>query len=91
MHTDGATANPVNVSYVAPGNDQPYTFTFRADVFHSGKISAIKAGSDKDSVVVKSSDNGCQAQVSDSWWVTNMIWSDVQAYWQLRDNHCTVM
>jgi len=66
VHTDGGTANPVNVSCVAPGNDQPYTFTFRADVFHSGKISAIKAGSDKDSVVVKSSENGCQAQVSDS-------------------------
>ena len=62
----GGTAKPVNVSYVAPGTDQPYTFTFRADVFHSEKISSIKAGSDKDSVVVKSSDNGSQAQVRHS-------------------------
>ena len=57
----------MNVSYVAPGTDQPYTFTFRADVFHSGKISSIKATSDKDDVVVKSSDNGSQAQVRDSF------------------------
>jgi len=64
MHTDGGTTNPVNVSYVAPGSNQPYEFTFQADVFHSGKISAVKAGSDKDSVVVKSSENGCQAQVT---------------------------
>jgi len=60
----GGTAKPVNVSYVAPGCDQPYTFTFHADVFYSGNISAIKAMSDKDNVVVKSSENGCQAQVS---------------------------
>jgi len=66
VHTDGGTAKPLNLSYVAPGAGQPYTFTFRADVFHSGKISAVKAGSDKDNVVVKFSDNGCQAQVSDS-------------------------
>jgi len=64
MHTAGGTANPVNVSYVAPGTDQPYTFTFRADIFHSGKIAAVKAASDKDNVVVKSSENGSQAQVS---------------------------
>jgi len=67
VHTDGGTAKPVSVSYVAPGSDQPYTFTFRADVFHSGKISAVKAASDKDNVVVKLSENGCQAQVSDSF------------------------
>ena len=67
MHTDGGTAKPVNVSYVAPGSDQPYTFTFRADIFHSGRISAVKAASDKDNVVVNLSENGCQAQVSDSF------------------------
>jgi len=63
--TDGGTSKPVSASYVAPGTDQPYTFTFHADVFHSGKISSIKATSDKDDVVVKSSENGSQAQVSD--------------------------
>jgi len=62
----GGTAEPVDVSYVAPGTDQPYTFTFRADIFHSGKISSIKARSDKDNVAVKSSDNGSQAQVRHS-------------------------
>jgi len=66
LYTAGGTAKPVNVSYVAPGTDQPYTFTFRADVFHSGKISSVKAASDKDNVVVKSSENGSEAQVSDS-------------------------
>ena len=66
LFIDGGTANPVNLSYVAPGIDPPYTFTFRADVFHSGKISSIKAASDKDNVVVKSSGNGSQAQVTDS-------------------------
>ena len=64
LHTAGGTANPVNVSYVVPGSDQPYTFTFRADIFHSGKIAAVKAASDKDNVVVKLSENGSQAQVS---------------------------
>ena len=67
MHAAGGTAKPVNVSYVAPGTDQPYIFTFRADVFHSGKIADIKATSDNDNVVVKSSENGCQAQVSNSY------------------------
>ena len=67
MHAAGGTAKPVNVSYIAPGTDQPYAFTFRADVFHSGKISNIKAKSDKDNVVVKSSENGCQAQVSNGY------------------------
>ena len=70
LDADGGTANPVNVNYIAPGSDQPYAFTFRADVFYSGKISSIKAASDKDDVVVKSSENGCQAQVSDSYRVT---------------------
>jgi len=64
VSTDGGTAKPVNVSYVASGTAQPYTFTFHADVFHSGKISSIKATSDKDDIVVKSSDSGCQAAVS---------------------------
>jgi len=67
VRTDGGTSKPVNVSYVAPGADQPYTFTFHADVFHSGKISTVKAGSDKDNIVVKLSDNGCEAQVSDTF------------------------
>ena len=69
----GGTANPVNVSYVAPGSDQPYVFTFRADVFHSGKILAIKAASDQDSVAVKLSENGHQAQVSNGYRVNHMM------------------
>jgi len=68
LYVAGGTAKPVNVSYVAAGADQPYAFTFRADIFHSGKISAIKATSDKDDVIVKSSESGCQAQVSDGCW-----------------------
>jgi len=67
VHAAGGTANPVNVSYVAPGCDQPYTFTFRADVFHSGKISSIKALSEKDFLEVKSSENGRQARVSNGY------------------------
>jgi len=67
----------VNVSYVAPGVDQPYTFTFQADIFHSGKISSIKATSDKDDVVVKSSENGSQAQVSDIWFVSAVMLYDM--------------
>jgi len=63
----GGTANPANVSYVAPGDDQPYTFALRADVYHSGKISSIRSTSDNDEVAVTSSENGCQAQVSDGW------------------------
>jgi len=58
---------------VAPGSDQPYVFTFRADVFHSGKISAIKAASDQDSVAVKLSENGRQAQVSNIYRVNHMM------------------
>ena len=84
LHAAGGTANPVNVSYVAPGCDQPYAFTFRADIFHSGKISSVKATSDKDDVVVKPSENECQAQVSDSYrvivwprWLTVFIQLDV--------------
>ena len=68
----------MNASYVAPGDDQPYSFTFQADVFHSGKISSVKATSDKDSVVVKSSENRCQAQVNDSYRVNDMMLYDIQ-------------
>jgi len=64
LNADGGTAKPVNVRYVDPGHSQPYAFTFRGDIFNSGKIVAVKARCDKDSVVVKSSENGCQAQVS---------------------------
>jgi len=67
VHTAGGTAKPLDLSYVAPGDDQPYTFTFQADVFHSGKIASVKAASDKDRVVVKTSENGYQAQVSDAY------------------------
>jgi len=74
-HAAGGTAKPVNVSYVAPGSDQPYAFTFQADVFHSGKISAVKTASDKDSVAVKLSENGHQAQVSNSYRVNHMIFT----------------
>ena len=74
-HAAGGTAKPVNVSYVAPGSDQPYAFTFQADIFHSGKISAIKAASDQDSVAVKLSENGRQAQVSNIYRINTYVYS----------------
>ena len=86
VHADGGTAKPVNVSYVAPGSDQPYTFTFQADVFHSGKISAIKAASDKDSIAVTLSENAHQAQVSNGYQA-----SDVIRYDGLRSAYHTVL
>jgi hypothetical protein len=53
----------VDVPYVMPGGDQPYKFTFHAKIFHTGKISSVKSGSEKDSISVSLSDDNQQAEV----------------------------
>lgn len=76
VNADGGTSKPVNLSYVEPGGAQPYAFTFRGDIFHSRKIAAVKARSDKDSVVVKLLENGRQAQVSSNYSNGNILLCD---------------
>jgi len=76
VNADGGTLKPVNVSYVEPGGAQPYAFTFRGDIFHSGKIAAVKPKSDKDSLAVKLLENGRQAQVSSNYSNGNILLCD---------------
>ena len=61
---EGGVKNPVSVPYVAPGGDPPYQFTFHGKVYHSGKISSIKSGSDKDELSMTLSPDGKHADVS---------------------------
>jgi hypothetical protein len=53
----------VNVPYVMPEDDQPYKFTFHAKVFHTGKISGVKSGSERDEIAVTLNEDHRHAEV----------------------------
>ena len=63
LSSEGGAKNPLNILYVVPGGEQPYQFSFTAKIFHTGKISSVKAGSDKDEISVKMLSDDKQADV----------------------------
>lgn len=58
----GATSSPEFV-YVAADVDQPYTFTFQANIFSSTKITSVTSRSTKDELAVTFGADGTQAEV----------------------------